>query len=394
VALAGREICFPRRAVTDLDPEQQQNALAHELAHLLRRDPAWRWIGALVEHVFFFQPLNRVARRGLKDSAEFLCDDWAVTQTGQHLTLAKCLVEVAGWLDPRPEAAHAAGMAEPGSPLVRRVERLLGVRASREISTGWRVAGATALLCLVMAVAPVVTPVHERPEAMARNAAFGTSPAEGPLRSATPLRFDGMGSAGAPSGTPDARPAVPAPPAPPSPEGPVFEVRPASPAPGFAPRARTFRSVRVARRDVRWLPDSRVVVTASAPEPAVVWTWELPAAPLRAKLAALRASLDRQRTLEDEVLPALQTQIDPALLERMGRFLKQVEAAETLSLEVSTPLEHLDPQLRIEALQQAEEMQLVQVQVFFQQLKEFQELHRQLTPEPPAARSWIPTGSI
>ena len=37
--------------------------LAHELAHLARRDPLWLAFASVVERVFWIQPLNRIARR-------------------------------------------------------------------------------------------------------------------------------------------------------------------------------------------------------------------------------------------------------------------------------------------------------------------------------------------
>ena len=157
IALVRSEICIPERVLTDLAPEQQENVLAHELAHVVRFDPAWRWICAVMESVFFFQPLNRVARRSLEESSEFLCDDWAVRRTGQNLTLAKCLVEVAGWVRPGSAPIPAAAMADNGSPLVRRVERLLNGASRREISQQWRAVPAFALVCAVVVVSPVVT---------------------------------------------------------------------------------------------------------------------------------------------------------------------------------------------------------------------------------------------
>lgn len=153
------EIVLPRRALVDLTPEQQQNVLAHELAHLVRRDPSWRWYSALVEAVFFFQPLNRMARRGIHESAEYLCDDWAVRMTGQNLVMAKCLVEVAGWLRPLPAAAPVAGMAEQGSPLVRRVERLLRRDpASPGLSARWPILAALVLVAATAWFAPGFVP--------------------------------------------------------------------------------------------------------------------------------------------------------------------------------------------------------------------------------------------
>ncbi len=128
LALGAAEICVPIRFLSDLRPEEQRGALAHELAHVARRDPAWHLAAGVLEAVFFFQPLNRVARLRLREAAEYLCDDWAVRQTGSPLGLARCLAEVAGWLhagrDPIPAGTMA--MAEGGSPLSERVRRLLG----------------------------------------------------------------------------------------------------------------------------------------------------------------------------------------------------------------------------------------------------------------------------
>jgi HEAT repeat protein/beta-lactamase regulating signal transducer with metallopeptidase domain len=125
VALGSSEIAVPEAALTELDPEQQRGMLAHELAHLERRDPAWLVLAALAERIGFFQPLNRLARRRIQESAEYLCDEWAVRRTGSGVFLAKCLAKVAEWMDSSPSAVPVAGMAEERSHLVARVRRLL-----------------------------------------------------------------------------------------------------------------------------------------------------------------------------------------------------------------------------------------------------------------------------
>ncbi len=81
VALPGDEVCLPRRALLELQPEEQDSMLAHEIAHLVRRDPQWLVLARAIEMVFFFQPLNRLARRRMQEVAEYLCDDWAVART-------------------------------------------------------------------------------------------------------------------------------------------------------------------------------------------------------------------------------------------------------------------------------------------------------------------------
>src|SRR5213079_3418652 len=63
VALGLSEICVPELALSELGVEQQRSMLAHELAHLARRDSLWLGGASLIERFFFFQPLNRLARR-------------------------------------------------------------------------------------------------------------------------------------------------------------------------------------------------------------------------------------------------------------------------------------------------------------------------------------------
>jgi hypothetical protein len=169
IALGRSEICLPRRALIELSPRQLEGVLAHELAHLARRDPGWRLVAGLLGAVFFFQPMNRLAARRLSESAEFLADEWAAARTGSRLHLARSLVEVAGWLSPSREPVPAAGLADHDSPLVLRVERLLtqgplGGEVSRRLQ--W----ATACL-LVLGVAffsPVVSVGEPPPTARSR----------------------------------------------------------------------------------------------------------------------------------------------------------------------------------------------------------------------------------
>ncbi len=133
VALPGRpgEVCVPPRALFELNDEQQDAMLAHELGHLARRDPAWLVGIQLLVSVFFFQPLNWMARRRLRELSELLCDEWAVSRTGRPLSLAGCLAEVAGWSLGASSAQRqiarlpVPSLASRSSLLARRIRRLL-----------------------------------------------------------------------------------------------------------------------------------------------------------------------------------------------------------------------------------------------------------------------------
>ncbi len=124
IALGSDEICLPAEAA-ELSDAALDALLAHECAHLARRDPRWLSIAHLVEGVFAYLPLHRLARRRLTAEAELASDAWAARTTGEPLQLARCLAEVADWMGDRPLPATVSAMARRGSELVHRVEVLV-----------------------------------------------------------------------------------------------------------------------------------------------------------------------------------------------------------------------------------------------------------------------------
>jgi beta-lactamase regulating signal transducer with metallopeptidase domain len=119
-------IVLPERALAELQDEQLESMVSHEVAHLAHGDPLWLTFCHALETLFFFQPLNRVVRRRLQDLAEYRCDAFAAARSGQGLALASCLVLVAQWIrSARTEQALVPAMAAGDSSLSRRVARLL-----------------------------------------------------------------------------------------------------------------------------------------------------------------------------------------------------------------------------------------------------------------------------
>lgn len=163
--LTAREICVPREAFTELDDEEQRSLITHEFAHVIRRDPHWLRALHVIERVFFFQPLNRMARTEFEQAAEELCDNWVVDRTGEADSLASCLVRVARWVRGESDLGFAS---IAGQPLRKRIERLI---SGHETSGGrGHVAAVGSVLILVLAIAawgPVLSvdelPVGEMP---------------------------------------------------------------------------------------------------------------------------------------------------------------------------------------------------------------------------------------
>ena len=163
VALANGEVCLPRRALVELDAVEQESMLAHEVAHVVRRDPQWLVAARVIEAVLFVQPLNALARRRMQAVAEFLCDDWAVQRTSQPVMLAKCLAAVAEWVVRAPRLHTMSAMVEAGgSPLVQRVRRILGGGHATRTASSRGALGASACALVVLAAgAPRVSVAND-----------------------------------------------------------------------------------------------------------------------------------------------------------------------------------------------------------------------------------------
>jgi hypothetical protein len=140
--------------------------LAHELGHLVRRDPLWRFAVDVLAALFVVQPLLRVARRELRECAEMCCDDFAVQLTGRRRPLVEARAILGGSV--RPDHAPAVGFGEGDSPLVRRAARVLDARCVpvRPLRRMTVAALAAAMLAATAASAPAVAPPAAVPRPM------------------------------------------------------------------------------------------------------------------------------------------------------------------------------------------------------------------------------------
>jgi beta-lactamase regulating signal transducer with metallopeptidase domain len=158
LALGRAELVLPVRALVELDTDELRALLAHELAHLARRDPLWLGAARLVHAVTWFQPLQRVLLRRLEDESELATDASAVARTGQPLALARTLERVARWISAVPTPTLGVAMARRGATVLTRIERLVALRDVSAPRTTRRVTCATlSTIALVACVAPGCT---------------------------------------------------------------------------------------------------------------------------------------------------------------------------------------------------------------------------------------------
>ena len=128
-------IVLPRRFRETFTADQQEVALAHELAHVAGCDSAWRNVGDFVCGLLWWHPLAWLAKRELAHSAELAADESSLLFADGPSRLAECLVACAKQVR-RPAIVSWLGMDGDGfrSALGKRVARLL------QLQPNWNIA--------------------------------------------------------------------------------------------------------------------------------------------------------------------------------------------------------------------------------------------------------------
>lgn len=117
-------ILLPIGFVNQLSVSEVEAVLAHELAHIARRDWFFNLLQVFVESLFYYHPavwwISGVVRR----ERENACDDAALVATGNPIAFARALVQVQEMATPLPTLALAMS-GKRARPLLERVKRIL-----------------------------------------------------------------------------------------------------------------------------------------------------------------------------------------------------------------------------------------------------------------------------
>lgn len=118
-------IVISRGALRLLDPDELRGALAHELCHLARRDPASSWAVFAARVIMFYNPAFQVVARALARDAEWLADERAAELSGDRLALASGLLKLhRATLGRRPAVRRTVPLAGALSEPLARVRSL------------------------------------------------------------------------------------------------------------------------------------------------------------------------------------------------------------------------------------------------------------------------------
>lgn len=137
-------IILPRDAEQRLPAAAMPPLIAHELAHIARRDYLANFVQSVADAALFFSPGARWISRCIRDAREFCCDDLVAARCG-HAPYVNALTTLAslGALSRRGPAVGAVGPR-----LIVRIRRLLKEDAMTSF-VAYRLTALTAVLALV-----------------------------------------------------------------------------------------------------------------------------------------------------------------------------------------------------------------------------------------------------
>jgi bla regulator protein BlaR1 len=124
-------ILLPIGLVNQLSPAEVEAVLAHELAHVARRDWLFNLLQACLEALFYFHPAVWWIASIIRRERENCCDDTAVALTGSALAYVKTLVRLQEQPRRAPTPALALGFSGVRAALLTRRKPGLGLLLER-----------------------------------------------------------------------------------------------------------------------------------------------------------------------------------------------------------------------------------------------------------------------
>jgi TonB family protein len=156
--LGSVRLILPSELLTRLEPAQTDTLLAHELAHLKRRDHWVRHLELAALALFWWNPIAWWATHRLRRAQELCCDQRVAELLPAHRrSYADTLVETARFLSGRrlPLGSPARAMADL-SQMKGRIRMIMTDSPTPKMSVAVRLAAA-AILLGVLAVTPILT---------------------------------------------------------------------------------------------------------------------------------------------------------------------------------------------------------------------------------------------
>ena len=143
-------VILPAQLAPQLEGQELDHVLLHELAHVARRDDWTNLAARTLTALVGLHPVAAWVLRRVERERELACDDWVVSMTGEARPYAASLARLFELCRDRRRMMLAAGMAGSGSHLGERIDTLLdrGREFTRNASL-LRVAATIAVLAIL-----------------------------------------------------------------------------------------------------------------------------------------------------------------------------------------------------------------------------------------------------
>lgn len=138
-------VLLPASTLTGLRPDELEWILAHELAHIRRRDYLVNLLQSVAETLLFYHPAVWWISDRIRVERELCCDDMVIAAGGDPVRYAGALAT----LETLRGRTTGMAMAANGGPLLRRVRRLLGYPSTDSASGVWVLGAAVGLACVL-----------------------------------------------------------------------------------------------------------------------------------------------------------------------------------------------------------------------------------------------------
>lgn len=127
VGIIAPRVVLSRGLLDALPDEHLEAVLAHERAHVLRRDPLWKVLASIVT-VPWLPKARRTLLADLELAAEQSCDEDAAEELGDRLSVAQAILAMERLLSGFSSPHRAVTSAFDNAPSIERVELLLDER--------------------------------------------------------------------------------------------------------------------------------------------------------------------------------------------------------------------------------------------------------------------------
>ncbi|MGB3077656.1 MAG: M56 family metallopeptidase, partial [Saprospiraceae bacterium] len=119
-------ILFPIGIINQLNPQEVEAILTHELAHIVRRDYLSNLIQSFIETIFYYHPVTWWISNKVRTERENRADDLAISWCGDHVGYAKALITVQE-MELGNAPSLSIGFASGKGAMLARIQRILHI---------------------------------------------------------------------------------------------------------------------------------------------------------------------------------------------------------------------------------------------------------------------------